>query len=85
MKMLATLLRVLFPFAHRQSESALFFRCSWCGQKLRYDARNAGRSPPCPRCHRPCTIPTEPPPIENEGRGTFRVGRRDGPTSRQSA
>ncbi len=85
MKMFVALFRAVFPAGRRESRSSLFFRCPWCGQKLRYVSRKAGRSGPCPRCLRPCTMPEEPPPVANDGRGTFRVGRRAGLPSRQSA
>jgi len=85
MRMFVALIRAVFPAGRWEPGSSLYFRCPWCGQKLRYVPRKAGRSGPCPRCLRPCTTPQEPPPVENDGRGTFRVGRRATFSSRQSA
>jgi DNA-directed RNA polymerase subunit RPC12/RpoP len=39
------------------------YRCTDCGQKIRYAASRAGREALCPRCRSRCTLPTTPPPL----------------------
>jgi hypothetical protein len=36
---------------------ACYFRCSHCGQKLRYGGGGRGRRLLCPHCLRPCALP----------------------------
>jgi hypothetical protein len=44
----------------RREEPYCVFRCPGCGQKVRYQARKAGRAALCPRCRRPWTLPAGP-------------------------
>ena len=39
------------------------YRCTDCGQKIRYAASRAGREALCPRCRSRCTLPTTPQPL----------------------
>jgi DNA-directed RNA polymerase subunit RPC12/RpoP len=60
-------------------ETVHLFRCSACGQKLRYTASRAGRPALCPRCGERSTLPQEPVNVEplSVGRATYvRVGER---------
>jgi DNA-directed RNA polymerase subunit RPC12/RpoP len=43
-----------------QSEPMLLFRCTGCGQKVRYAASKAGRPGMCPRCGQRWKLPQEP-------------------------
>jgi hypothetical protein len=42
-----------------RDEKLYHFRCTSCGQKLRYLASKAGRAGMCPRCRTKCTFPRE--------------------------
>src|SRR5437764_1484016 len=63
-----------FFFRLPGEEQSHFFRCSACGQKLRYRARKAGQLGKCPRCHESCTFPTDP--QEAVGNASLSVGNR---------
>jgi hypothetical protein len=46
-------------FGQRRAERTSFrhFRCPGCKQRLRYQARKAGRSMICPQCYRHSKLP----------------------------
>jgi DNA-directed RNA polymerase subunit RPC12/RpoP len=70
-----------------QEEPFYFFRCTQCGQKVRYLASKAGREGMCPRCGQRWTLPRKPqifdPAAYSIEGYELRVGQRRMPTRSQ--
>jgi hypothetical protein len=52
------------------------FRCSGCGQKLRYLATKAGRTVMCPNCRERCKLPSDGEAFDASREYQIRVGER---------
>jgi hypothetical protein len=44
-------------FRAKKPEKLFVFRCTRCGQKLRYQATKAGKPGMCPSCGKACVLP----------------------------